>query len=318
MDMERFEANGGMVFLFALTGLPLLALVAWIVIQAYPQSGDFGLAAAVIALFWLGGLIAAGVFLLYLAREAGASFTVDDEGITCRTWGRTTSLAWSDVERLEEARLSRPKGKTGAWGRCVLHGRGGHHLSIASLFLADGPRFLDRLEPHLVRLRESESRRLARQGGRFRPTRAAGYGFLTCMAPIFLLGGWAAFDPGTARVGQPDDGMAYLGLFALAATPLIAMLGLELVSRELTVSPDGLALRSLFLRRWIPFDRVESVTVKVMKGEGPDIERATIRGDGQKIAIESTMSGYNAILDLLHSRSVARLHLSPTNDPDFS
>ncbi len=77
----------------------------------------------------------------------------------------------------------------------------------------------------------------------------------------------------------------------------------ELISRKLEITASGLTLRSFFLDRSIPFAGVDSISVKVIDHEQQVVSRVTIRGtDGQKIAFDSDMPCYRAVLSLLRSR----------------
>jgi hypothetical protein len=101
---------------------------------------------------------------------------------------------------------------------------------------------------------------------------------------------------------------------------MTGILGVDLISRELTITADGLSLRSLFLDRWIPFAGVESISVEVPEADGNELltERATVRGHGQKIVLDSGMPGYRAVLDLLRKRASAHPGVSAVDDPELA
>ena len=142
---------------------------------------------------------------------------------------------------------------------------------------------------------------------------------LTFMFPLFLLSGLATFDPASTRQEHQTLGVTLLGIVGLAGAPILAVVGAEVYSRELVVTPDGIALRSLLLNRSIPFARIESMKVRVTDAEEPGTERVTVRSDqGQKIAIDSGMPGYRALLELLHSRAGGKQMRSPAEDLDFA
>ena len=69
---------------FGLTGAFLLAMDAVLIVEATRQHSTFTIISAAAGVFGLGVNGAAGLLLVYAAREAGASFVVDDEGITRR------------------------------------------------------------------------------------------------------------------------------------------------------------------------------------------------------------------------------------------
>ena len=96
--------------------------------------------------------------------------------------------------------------------------------------------------------------------------------------------------------------MMVLGAMFVAVAPILAVLGLELCSRVLTFSDAGIALRSLFLNRRIPFDRVESVTLR-SSAESPPFEVAKIQGNDQSITIDCNTPGYHEVLARVRSRS---------------
>ncbi len=143
---------------------------------------------------------------------------------------------------------------------------------------------------------------------------------MATMVPIFLVGGLSGLN--LAGSGRVDDSPAvwYLSVLAVAASPLLAMLSLELISRKLTVNPTGLALWSIFLRRSIPFSSVDSIDVKRGQDvDGPSIERARIHAiDGQTISLDSTMPGYRAVVELARKGVDAKACRDGVTDPEFA
>ena len=96
-------------------------------------------------------------------------------------------------------------------------------------------------------------------------------------------------------------------------------MGAELISRELVVTADGIAIESLILNRSIPFAQVESISIKVIDAEEPGVERLTVRGtNGQKITLDSSVPCYRTVLGLLSSRAAPRGWARPAHDPDFA
>jgi hypothetical protein len=82
------------------------------------------------------------------------------------------------------------------------------------------------------------------------------------------------------------------------------VLGVELISRTLTVTAEGLSLRSLFLRREIAFADVAAIEVRARRNDGPLTERATIRARaGQRIVVDSSFPGYRVVLGVLERRT---------------
>lgn len=318
--MERFDGDHGMAAVCVVTSALLIGLIALVLVLAYPQFPDFTPAAAAAGIFLLGGLAAAALFLLHAARDFAANILVDDERITRLAWEWSTSIAWRDLVRVEETYTTSPKQPGGvAPGGCILRDAAGRCIRIRFQFVENGLRLRDRLEPYLVPLRAAEVDRLARDGGQFRPGRTIGFAVLTCIAPMFLVGGWSAFDLDIAGRGAPAGNLVYVGYVALVASTLLVLLSVELISQELRVTTDGLRLRSLFRDRTIPFDRVASIAVNVTENEGHISERATIRGDdGQEIAIESMLPGYRAIVELVRSRVGSKVCNGPADDPEFT
>ncbi len=317
--MERFEGNSGLVFLFGLTGGLLLALVTFVCVGAAEQFATFSLLTTACAVFGQASLIAASLLLVYSAREAAATFDVSEEGIKRRAWGRTTAISWRDLVGLKEFNATGAKGKVRGMERCVLSGRGGERLAIPFRFVVDGPRLRAQIEPHLAPLRAMELDELSRNGRRFRTGRLLGVVVLTFMFPLFLLSGLAAFDPASTRQEHQTLGMTLLGIVGLAGAPILAVVGAEVYSRELVVTPEGIALRSLLLNRSIPFARIESMKVRVTDAEEPGTERVTVRSDqGQKIAIDSGMPGYLVLLELLRSKAGGKQMRFPADDLDFA
>jgi hypothetical protein len=318
--VERYQADRGVAAVFALTGGLLLCFAGLIISLAVPQIHTFDLVTCAAAIFLMGGLAAAAIFLALAANEAGASFTLDDEGITRHASGWRSVVAWSDLVRFEESCPTGFKGIEKTFGRMFLYGRDGTRLPIRFHYLLEGSKLRARLEPRLAALREEGLRDLAKHGGSFRPTRTVGLMMMTTMVPIFLVGGLSGLN--LAGSGRVDDSPAvwYLSVLAVAASPFLAMLSLELISRKLTVSPNGLALRSIFLRRSIPFSSVASIDVKLGQGgDGPSIERARIRAiDGQTISLDSTMPGYRSVVELARKSVGAKACLDRAADPEFA
>jgi hypothetical protein len=317
--LERFEGNHGQAALLGLSGVLMLAGIPIVLILAAPEFSTLTLLSVAALVFCLGGCGAAGVFLLHGAREASASYVVDDEGITRCAWGRMIVLAWGDLVQVEDYGGSGSKGQAGPSGRCVLHGVDGQRVAITYSCVANAQGLLDRLEPHLVAMRQKQLLSLARHGGKFRPGWRSGMMVLTCMAPLFLIDSLPllfSVGPGSSDIPLNQK---CVGFLFVAAGPVLALLGLELVSRKLTVTADGLALQSLFLNRSISFMQVESIVVKVLGSGEPITERAKIQGDdGRSITIDSSMTGYRAVLDLLRRRCGAKRCGVPGNDPEFS
>ncbi len=317
--MERYEGNTSLAAFFGLTGILLLCFAVFVISQAIPQVHTFNLLEGAAGILGMGGLGAAGVFLLWGAGEASASFSLEDQGITRRSWGRRTFLAWGDLDGLEESSPTGHKWISDAFGRLFLYGRDGRRMAIRFHFVVDGSQLRARLEQRLVGLREESLRTLAKHGGSFRPSRSVGLLMMTTMVPLFLIGGVCGLD--LAESGRAKDSPAtwYIGILAVAASPFLAMLALELMSRKLTVSPTGLALRSIFLDRFIPFADIASIDVKMNHGgDGPAVESARIRAvDGQKIALDSTMPGYRAVVEIARKSVGAKSCVAGVIDPEL-
>jgi hypothetical protein len=142
---------------------------------------------------------------------------------------------------------------------------------------------------------------------------------LICITPMFLLGGLVPVESGTLSEDKQPGCRNLFGALCVAASPVLALLGLELMSRKLDVMPDGLALRSLLLDRRIPFDRVESVSINIVDAQEKCTERATVRSDaGEFIRLESSMPGYRAALDLLRCRAGAKWRGAVGADGEFA
>ena len=311
--MERFEGNHPLAAFFGLSGAFVLALVAYVIIQAAPQFPTLTLP----AVFGLGVSGAAGLLLLYGAREAAASFVVDENGITRRVWGHATALAWGDVVRLQEFYVTSSKEKPGASGRCVLFDATGRRLVIHLPWVSDSRRLCALLEPRLTLLREAQLRDLIRHGARFRPGRTAGIVVLICVTPIFLICGLKSVDSRGAGGDPWTATWLYVGIILVASA--LALLGTELISRELAITADSLALRSLFLDRTIPFAQIESISVKVSDAEEPGIDHLIIRGhNGQTIVLDSGLPCYHALLHLLRTRANGKPSPSTAGDREFS
>ncbi len=118
-----------------------------------------------------------------------------------------------------------------------------------------------------------------------------------------LVGGLGAFEQGRSDHFEGPRLVAMaLGAIFVATAPAMALFGLERLSRVLTISESAISLRSLFRDRRIPFDAVESVTLRTSKDDIPR-EVATIRGNGRSISIDSKTPGYRVVLETVASRS---------------
>ncbi len=318
--MQRFEGNSGLAAVFGLTGLCILCFVAFVVRQILLEVVPVTLEMVAGVIYGMGGMSAAGLFLLWFAREIGATFVLDDQAITRFAWGQTTVLRWGDIVQFDELSAIGFKGYSNMFGRLFLHARDGRRLTIRFHLLPDGSQLRARIEPRLAPLREAEVRDIAKHGKSFRPLRTVGILILTCMVPMFLFAALSGLN--MAESGRPEHGQGfwYMGLLGLGASPLLAVLAFELISRKLSLTSNGLELRSLFLKRSIPFSRVESIDVKASQSdEGFGVERAKIRAkDGQSITLESTMPGYRPVLEVLRKHADAKAQVGVLADPDFA
>jgi hypothetical protein len=318
--MERFEGNHGLAVILGFTGLLMLCFVAWLVCHVVVEANTFTLVMASVVIYCMGGVSAAGLFVLWFAREIGASFVLDDQAITRHAWGQTTVLQWREIVRFNELNAIGFKGPSNMFGRLFLYGSDGRRVTIRYHLLPDGSQLRARLEPRLAPLRDAELREIAKHGRSFRTERTTGILVMTCMVPMFLFGGLGGLD--RAKNGSPvhKNGLECISLMFIGASPLLAILGSELISRRLILTSNALELRSLFLRRSIPFSRVESIDVKTNQSdEGFGFERAKIRAeDGQSITLESTMPGYRPVLELLRKHVDAKAHVYQLPDPELA
>ena len=91
-QVQRFEVKGGTAAILGLTGLFMLCFVAGIVQSCrFRGVNTFCARHGCGGHLRHGGLSAAGLFLLWFAREIGTSFLLDDQGITRLAWGLTTA-----------------------------------------------------------------------------------------------------------------------------------------------------------------------------------------------------------------------------------
>lgn len=293
--MERYHGTYGLAALVGFFGIAILALVIFVTGQALTQLVAAGLLTQVAGIFWRFTFLALSLIFLHVARVLGATYLVDDCGITQRILGRRTTIAWADLVHFEETLST----EFGAPARYKLFAHDGRRIVIPFSSLADGAR----LEKDLAPLRERNLRDLASYGRRCRPDRAIGLAVLGFIAPMFCLGGQATFEQvSSGQVALSRTSAMLLGGLLVATGLVLAILGVERISRVLTVSTAGIALRSLFLDREIPFDRVQSITLRLV-GEEPRCEYAKIRGDKLSITICSDMTGYRELVSLVGSRS---------------
>jgi hypothetical protein len=318
--MQRFEGNSGLAAILGLTGLFMLCFVGYVVSQILQETKPITLAMVAAVIYGMAALSAAGLFLLWFAHEIGASFVLDDEGITRHVWGQTTVLRWRDLVQFDELSATGFKGASNMFGRLFLSASDGSRLTIRFHLLPDGSQLRARLEPRLAPLREAELCDIAKHGRSFRPLRTAGILVLTCIVPMFAFGGLSGANMAENRRPEHHGQLWYIGLLVAAGAPVLVLLGLELISRKLTLTSTGLELRSLFLQRSIPFSRVDSIDVKATQSdEGFGFERAKIRAeDGQSITLESTMPGYRPVLELLRKHVDAKAHVDPLAERNFA
>ena len=322
--MDRFEGNRGLAVFFGLSGLFMLGFVAFVVRQIVLESSTFTLATAAAGVYGMGGLAAAGLFLLWFARDIAAGFVLDDQGITRHEWGRTIALPWRDLVRFDELTAIGFKGPSKTFGRLFLHGRDGQRVVIRFHLLPDGPHLRARLEPRLAPLRDADLREITKHGRLFRPVRTVGILVLSCMAPIFLVGGLCGLNVVQPGQQTTDRGSWYIGILAVGASPLLAILSFELISRKLvSLTANGhLASEPVFSgdpSRSRVSRRSQSTSRSSRSAEEPTVEHAKIRAEnGQCITLESSMPGYRPVLDLIRSHMGAKAHLKPLVDSELA
>jgi hypothetical protein len=296
--MERYRSNSGRAAFVGFIGIALLVIAIWLARQAAPEFTRANLLTLAAGIFILLTFLGTGLMCLFVAGGLGASYYVDDRGITRKSLRRATTIDWSDLDRFDETLPTELDTRC----RYDLYARDGRRIVIPMSSVSDADGLRSRLEPHLAPLREQAARELAKYGRSWRPDRISGLVVLGFMAPICLifglhgLLGW----PGTGHGWETSAPL--LGMIFAVVAQVLAVLGVELNSRELTASDSSIALRSLFLDRKISLVSVESVTLRT-DPDAPRFARAKIRGDGRSITIHSNMPGYREVIDLVRSRS---------------
>ncbi len=300
--MERFHGNSGLAALVGIIGVAFFAIAIWVTGQVAPELAKASLLTLAEGIFLFFTFLGTGLLCLFAADSLGASYRLDDRGIARRSLLRATTIEWSDLDHFDEMFSA----ETGTQYRYNLYAGDGRRIIIAMSCVADSDRLRNRLEPRLAPLRERAAPVLAKFGRSWHPDRTTGLVVLGFIAPLFLIGGLHALIglPGLARDGHTIAPV--LGALFAAAALVLTVLGVELISRVLTVSDSGIAVRSLFLDRRITFGSVDSVTLR-MDPDAPRYERAKIRGDGRSITIYSNMPGYRDVMDLVRWRS----HVEP-------
>jgi hypothetical protein len=317
--VERFEGNRGLALRFGATAVFLMAVATVPAVAGALRFASLTGANAALVVFSVGCLCAMGLLSLYAARDASASFVVDEEGITRHAWGRTTALAWRDIVREREFHPTLFKGAADVSWRWVLYDRHGRKLIIPVRWLEIGPRLSALVEPHLASLRAAELRELARRGGQFRPGLKMGLALLACIIPVVLLTALSPSAPTGAGALRQDSDRKPLMIFCLVVSAVLVVLGAELISRKLAVTNSGVTLRSLFLNRSIPFGSVKSITVKLIDPEEQIVRRAILHScDGQKISFDSDVPCFRTLLELIRERAGHKAYGSVAADPDFS
>jgi hypothetical protein len=229
--MGRYHSNSALAELIGFIGVVLLILTFSATSQAVPQlaSSDHLFLVTGISLV----LAVLGVVLSCLSKTGllGASYLVDDRGITGWTLGRATTILWSDVDRFEEL-LSI---ESGTRIRYNLYTADGRWIFIHVSSLVDGDRFCGRLEEYLAPLRKRASREIAKSGRSWRPHCATGLFLLVVVGPSFVLGGLLPYELGwSGRVEDSQTLAPILGALCAAVGSVFAALGAELISRVLT------------------------------------------------------------------------------------
>jgi hypothetical protein len=229
--MGRYYGNSALTVFIGFIGVALLILTLSATCQAVPQlaSPDLLFLATGISLV----LTVLGVGLSCLSNTGllGASYLVDDRGITGWTLGRATTILWSDVDRFEEV-LSIESGKR---LRYNLYTADGRWIFIHVSSLTDGDRLCAHLEDYLAPLRKRASLEIAKSGRSWRPDCTAGLLLLGVVAPLFILGGLLPYELGwSGRVEDSQTFAPVLGAMCAAAGSVFAVLGAELISRVLT------------------------------------------------------------------------------------
>jgi hypothetical protein len=317
--VERFDGNRGSALLFGATAVFLMAVATVPAIAGASYFANLTGAYAALVIFSVGVLCTTGLLLLYAARDVSAFFVVDEEGITRHAWGQTTALAWRDIVREREFHPTLLKGAADVSWRWVLYDCHGQKLAIPVRWVENSLRLSALVEPHLASVRASELRKLARHGGHFRPGLKMGVIVLGCIIPVVLL--IALTPPAPAGVGtlRQDLDRKPLKVFCLVVSTVLALLSVEFISRKLTVTTSGLALRSFVLNRSIAFGSIESITVKPIDPEEQIVRRALVRGcDGQKISFDSDVPCFRALVELIRERAGQKAYGSVAAAPDFS
>jgi hypothetical protein len=181
--MERYHGKSAPAVLIGLIGvaLPILALAA--TSQAVPQLARPDVLLLATGISSVLSVVGVGLSRLLNAGLLGASYLVDDRGITAWTLGRATTILWSDLDHFEEV-LSI---ESGTLIRYDLYAADGRCIFIHMSSLGDGDRLCAHLEEYLAPLRKASL--AGNRQIRSKPTDE--------LDPILM---WSGFDTSGKRV----------------------------------------------------------------------------------------------------------------------
>lgn len=107
------------------------------------------------------------------------------------------------------------------------------------------------------------------------------------------------------RSYSPSDKEAILPLLAVMLLICVpaAVLALYMLTWTLTIGPDRITSRSLFTRKTVPLNQIDSIIIRDVPTKNGSINTTTVEGVGQKITFSATMPDYALVRDYLQARA---------------
>ncbi len=238
-------------------------------------------------------LLFGGIELMavYGLLESFTVYRTDVDGISRRAWNGTKRLEWRNLTR-----YSADGQRDGA---IKLTDHQGRRLTVTFILLgkAATSELREIIEAHLTTQYEKQLDEVGAFQKTWYPSRSAGFAGILL---LFMIGGMALF---LSIQPVPDDQRIAFWIVMLMVAGMGALFlwaTIYAISRTLTISSDGLTDRTVFRTRQIPFSRVTSVMSRTVHTKSGTTEFTTIKGDGQKIILQLTMTDYPLLLAFIH------------------
>ncbi len=247
-----------------------------------------GISAALIGLIF-------GCYCLSCLADSFSVYSLDDNGIEKRGFGRSISLSWRTIV------ACRYNGRGNA--NLTLHDESGRCLKMDSDLVADPQGTLHTtLDARLQPIYDRQQQEFQLQGRTFHPLRGRA---LITVPILFMVAGagmGVVCDP--QKISSPMVEKIGMALFFTCIGLVIALIGSYAFTLKITVSGDAIALDSIFQHRQIPFARIEQLaSYTASDGRGGAIRTTIIASTDQYITITDAMPDYISLRDYITSRT---------------